>query len=221
MIISEKRYYILDAKRQNYYKISSDGNLVAAKNINDATTFSIQEVNNRLGSGRKTRFYSTLEAADTTVPVDVVTPEEVYEAHDYDTVAKPTMFDSLQNNLEEKLSELCYMSSHINEYQSRLSQMLSDVDKEICDILHFIEFNDLDDATLLNATKMLQERRRRWREIKYEMKKTALMKETFLDKAFGIKVHQSLLLMERMKNRIYTPRKLDSWFESQVTSAIA
>ncbi len=221
MIANEKRYYILDVHCQNYYRISSDGNLVVAKDSSDATTFSIREVNDRLGSGRKARFYSTLEVADATVAVEELAPEEVYEAHDYDTVAKPTMFDSLQNNWEEKLSELCYMSSHINEYQSRLSQMLSDVDKEICDILHFMEFNDPDDAALLNASKMLQERRRRRRVIKDEMEKTALMKETFLDRAFGIKVHQSLELMERMKTRIYTPRKLDSLFESQVTSAIA
>lgn len=221
MITRENRYYILDAQCQNYYKISIDGNLVVAKDVSDATTFSLQEVNGRLGSGRKSRFYSTLEVAYTPVTSEEVAPEEVYEANDYDTVAKPTMFDSLQNNWEEKLSELCYLSSHINEYQSRLSQMLSDVDKEICDILHFMEFNDPDDAALLNASKMLQERRKRRRVIKDEMEKIALMKETFLDKAFGIKVHQSLELMERMKTRIYIPRKLDSLFESQATSAIA
>lgn len=221
MTTSEKRYYILDAQCRNYYKVSSDGNLVVAKDTSDATMFSIREANERLGSGRKARFYTILEAAETSVADEEVAPEEVYETHDYGTVVKPTMFDSLKNNWEEKLSELCYMSSHINEYQSRLNQMISDVDKEICDILHFMEFNDPDDASLLHASKMLQERRRRRREIKDEMEKTALMKETFLDGAFGIKVHQSLELMERMKTRIYTPRKLDSLFESQVTSAIA
>lgn len=41
------------------------------------------------------------------------------------------MFDGLQNNWEEVLSTLCYMSSHMREYQTNLNQMLSDVDKEI------------------------------------------------------------------------------------------
>lgn len=178
--------------------------VIVAKDISDAT-----------------RFYTILEAVETPVPVEEVAPEEVYDAQKYDTAIKLTMFDSLQNNWEEKLSELCYMSSHINEYQSRLSQMLSNVDKEICDILHFMEFNDPDDTALLHASKMLQERRRCRREIKDEIEKTALMKETFLDGAFGIKVHKSLDLMERMKTRIYTPRKLDSLFEIQVKNAIA
>lgn len=221
MITNDKRYFILDTQCKNYYQISSDGNLIVAKDISDATTFSIREANERIGSGRKARFYTILEAVETPVPVEEVAPEEVYDAQEYDTVIKPTMFDSLQNNWEEKLSELFYMSSHINEYQSRLSQMLSDVDKEICDILHFMEFNDPDDPALLHASKMLQERRRRRREIKDEMEKTALMKETFLNEAFGIKVHQGLELMERMKTRIYTPRKLNSLFEAQVKNAIA
>ena len=54
---------------------------------------------------------------------------------DYDEVEKPTMFDGLKNNWESTLSQLCYMSSHIQEYQDNLNAMLSDVDKEVCDLL--------------------------------------------------------------------------------------
>ena len=72
---------------------------------------------------------------------------------------------------------------------------------------------------MLKASKMLQERRRYRREIKDEMDKTALMKSTFLDGAFGIKVQQSLEIMERMKNRQYTPRKLNELFQQQRATA--
>ena len=125
----------------------------------------------------------------------------------------------MKNNWEEMLSKLCYMSSHIEEYQKNLNQMLSDVDKEICDLMHYLEFNDLDDRDMLMASKMLQERRRHRREIKDEMEKTSLMRDTFLDGAFGVKVQQSLDVMERMKSRRYTPRKLAELFQMQRASA--
>ena len=41
------------------------------------------------------------------------------------------------------------------------------------------------------------------------------MKSTFLDAAFGIKVQQSLEVMEKMKERQYTPRKLSELFGQQ------
>ena len=125
------------------------------------------------------------------------------------------MFDSLKNDWESMLTNLCYMSDHMSEYQNNLNQMLSDVDKEICDIMHYIEFSDLSDGEMLKASRMLQERRRKRREIKDEMDKTALMRSTFLDSAFGIKVQQSLEVMEKMKERQYTPRKLSDLFAQQ------
>ena len=142
-------------------------------------------------------------------------PAETYNAPEFDTYETPTMFDGLHNDWESMLSKLCYMSDHMGEYQSNLNQMLSDVDKEICDIMHYLEFSDLDDGEMLRASRMLQERRRHRREIKDEMEKTALMKSTFLDAAFGIKVQQSLEVMEKMKERQYTPRKLSELFGQQ------
>lgn len=175
-----KMYNIVDMQG-NYYKIGAKGNLVAAKNSSEAALFTMREANDRIGGGKKSRFYTTVEA-------DVQPAEEpVYSAPEYDEIEKPTMFDSLDNDWETTLSKLCYMSSHIQEYQDNLNNMLSDVDKEVCDLLHFLEFNELDDADMLKASKMLQDARRRRREIKDEMERTALMRSTFLDQEFGIK----------------------------------
>ncbi len=101
-------------------------------------------------------------------------PEPTYSVPEYDEVLKPTLFDTLDNDWESTLSQLCYMSSHIQEYQENLNTMLSDVDKEVCDLLHFLEFNELDDPDMLRASKMLQDARRRRREIKDEMEKNSL-----------------------------------------------
>ena len=209
-----KMYYIVDMQG-NYYKIGAKGNLMVARNSAEADVFTLRDANNRIGSGRKARFYTTVEAGDTVTPAE----EAVYEAPEYDTVEKPTLFDSLQNNWEEILSNLCYMSSHMDEYQDNLNQMLSDVDKEICDLMHYLEFSDLDNREMLRVAEMLKERRQHRRKIKDEMEKTALMKDMFLDQTFGTKVQQSLDVMERMKTRQYTPRRLNELFEQQRASA--
>ena len=209
-----KMYYIVDLQG-NYYKNGPKGNLVVAKGSDDADLFTLRNANERIGGGKKARFYSTLEAEAPVIPVD----EQVYEAPEYDTVEKPTLFDGLQNNWEELLSNLCYMSSHMDEYQNNLNQMLSDVDKEICDLMHYLEFSDLDNGEMLKVAEMLKERRKHRRQIKDEMEKTALMKDMFLDSTFGTKVQQSLDVMERMKTRQYTPRRLSELFEQQRASA--
>ena len=126
-----KMYYIVDMQG-NYYKIGAKGNLMVAKNSDEADVFTLRDANDRIDGGRKARFYTTVEATETVIPVE----ETVYDAPEYDVVDKPTMFDSLQNNWEELLSNLCYVSSHMDEYQNNLNQMLSDVDKEICDLMH-------------------------------------------------------------------------------------
>ena len=208
-----KMYYIIDMQG-NFYKIGAKGCLVVARNSEDAELFTLREANERIGSGKKAKFYTTLEADSSPA-----SKEPNYEAPEYDVVEKPTMFDGLQNNWEEILSNLCYMSSHMDEYQDNLKQMLSDVDKEICDLMHYLEFNDLDNSEMLKVAEMLKERRQHRRQIKDEMEKTALMKDTFLDRNFGTKVQQSLEVMVRMKSRQYTPRKLNELFDQQRASA--
>lgn len=210
--MTSRRFYIVDMS-YNYYKLDEKGNLVVARNSDEATTFSIKEANSRVGTGRKAKFYQIIEATEI-----VMTPaaeEVIPEARSEEPAKGSMMFDSLQNNWEDLLSNLCYMSDHIGEYQDRLNDMLSNVDQEICDIMHYIELNELSDDQMITAGKMLQERRRHRREIKDEMQKTALMRETFLDGNFGIKVQQSLELMVRMKDRYYTPRKLSDLFREQ------
>lgn len=220
MMDTGKQYHIIDTKG-NYYKLDENNNLVMARNSAEATLFSLREANTRIGTGKKARFYNVLEAEESTpiIEFDNIEADNTYEAPELDALETPTMFDGLHNNWESMLSNLCYMSDHINEYQNNLSQMLSDVDKEICDIMHYLEFNELEDKEMLRASKMLQDRRRHRREIKDEMDKTALMKSTFLDGAFGVKIQQSLSVMERMKERHCTPRKLFDLFQEQRATA--
>lgn len=78
--------------------------------------------------------------------------------------------------------------------------------------MHYLEFENPDDESLLTSARTLQKLSRERREIKDELEKTNLIRGTFLDKAFGNKVQQALGKMERMKSRQYTPRKLTDLF---------
>jgi len=206
-----KLYYIVDT-HGNYYKEMPGQGLTAVRSSAEADTFTFRAANDRIGSGKKSRYYHIIEAdIQESMPIEEA---PTYAASELESVERPTMFDGLDNRWEEILGTLCYMSSHITDYQANLSQMLSDVDKEICDILHCLEFEDLSDSDMLKVTKMLKERRQRRRQIKDEMDKTEMMRSTFLDKAFGIKVHQGLEQMEHMKERKYTPRKLPELFSA-------
>lgn len=122
------------------------------------------------------------------------------------------MFEGCHYDWEDMLFNLCYMSKHMAEYQTKLHGMQSDVDQEISDIMHYLEFNNPGTNEMLKASQMLQERRRKRREITDEIEKINLICDTFLDRDFETKVQQALGRMERMKARQYTPRKLTDLF---------
>lgn len=205
----EKLYFIVDMTG-NYYKLNKRNNLILAKGSEEADMFSLKEANERIGSGKKSHFYTTLEAevkdAKGEVPAN--------ESNRYDEIETPTLFDSLHNDWEDCISKLCYMSSHIQTYRENLNTMLSVTDQEICDIEHYIELNNPNDVQMLKAAKLLQDKRRRRREIKDEMDRIELLKSTFLDEEFKIKVHQSMEYLQKMKCRKYTPRKLTELFDA-------
>ena len=213
MIDTVKKFNIFDTFG-NCYKLDDRNNLVVARDNYDATPFTFWEANARVGSGRRAHFYKILEA-DIPEPSfsDVSDLVKTSETSEPEIFRNPTKYDGLHNNWESLLSDLCYMSDHIGEYQNNLNQMLSDVDKEICDLMHYLEFMNLSDSNLIKVSRMLQDCRRKRREIKDEMEKTDLMKNFFLNANFGAKVRQSLSAMKRMDERQYTPRKLNELFE--------
>ena len=207
------KYNIFDTSG-NCYKVDDRNNLVVAQDIIDATPFSFFEANQRVGKGRRAHFYRIMEADPALTPSVTVTSDSpvFWNDPEYESFRVPTKFDGLHNNWELLLSDLCYLSEHIGEYQNNLNQMLSDVDKEICDILHYLEFTDLSDSNLLKAGRMLQDCRRRRRDIKNEIDRTDSMCASFLNGNFGDKVRQSLISMKRMNERQYSPRKLNELF---------
>lgn len=198
--------YIVTTEGQ-YCKLNEHNDLVIARDHSEAVLFPRQEAETRISKGRKSRFYHieaaplfSVEVAESSAPKPEVCENTA------------TMFERGLYDWENMLSNLCYMSSHIAEYQTKLHEMQSDVDLKISDVMHYLEFENLDDESLLTSARTLQKLSRERREIKDELEKTNLIRGTFLDKAFGNKVQQALGKMERMKSRQYTPRKLTDLF---------
>ena len=54
-----KMYNIVDMQG-NYYKIGAKGEPRGAKNSGEADMFTLREANNRIGGGKKARFYTTV-----------------------------------------------------------------------------------------------------------------------------------------------------------------
>lgn len=198
-----------------YCKSNEHGDLVIARDNSEAVLFPRQEAEIRIGKGRKSRFYRIETAALSPVGAAELSTQNCDIREN-----TATMFEGYHYDWEGMLSNLCYMSQHMTEYQAKLHGMQSDVDQEISDIMHYLEFTDPGTDEMLKVSQMLQERRRKRREITDEIEKTNLIRDAFLDKSFETKVHQALGKMERMKARQYTPRKLTDLFtQNQKASA--
>lgn len=98
---------------------------------------------------------------------------------------------------------------NLRQYGISLNDRLSQVDMEICDIQHYIEFFSLDAAKGYKAYRMLKERLIRRREIKDEMTKVNLfLSGTSSDFSSG-KVSRQL---QNMEKSAYQPRILNELF---------
>lgn len=111
----------------------------------------------------------------------------------------------------ERLSETqCDLYKRLTQYGEYLRRQLSNVDLEICDIQHYIEFFSLDAAKGYKAYRMLKERLERRRNIKDEMAKVnCFLSSGSKDFSTGKVVSQ----LQGLDNCRYTPRVLSELFE--------
>ena len=92
--VLKKMYFIVDAKG-NFYHLSSNGQLVQARDKAEADMFSFTEANQRIGGGRKAKFY-------TTIPVDEEIPNNGLD----DAINTASLINKLENNPDYELSVL-------------------------------------------------------------------------------------------------------------------
>ena len=75
ILATDKFYYIMDCKN-NYYRIDSQDQLVAADDETEATFFSFMDAKKRIGDGAKSKFYFMTPA---NIDADVNKEDEAVE----------------------------------------------------------------------------------------------------------------------------------------------
>lgn len=143
--------------------------------------------------------------------VDIIIPEQIKPVteKDIDKTEKVMVSENIQHWLD-KVSDLNSLSNEVLSRKKELCRELSNVDKELCDILHYIEFCNLNAAQGYKAYKMVKERRILRRSIKNEL----LVLENILDRKVcdttSNKINRSI---QKIDKRTYEPRVLKELFD--------
>lgn len=235
--------YIMDGNG-NYYTVNGNDQLVVARDKDEAGVFTFFEANQRIGGGKRAKFYVTipvddleetekemLEADETeeesqsstdstfsrvfSILDRMKTPEITEEEKVEPTSpAKPSYEYSMENtDWSEFVNYFIFLSSGAKGYQEELSKQHSDIEKEICDLLHYVELYDLTDEEGLKAMNMLKDARQRRRDIKDEISRTEYFQKMLGTSANVAKARGFLTEMKKLDTRKYFPRQLEGLFD--------
>ena len=125
------------------------------------------------------------------------------------SIIKDTPFNTLDFDWKTYLEEDSDFRKNLAIYKSNLPLMLYRVDSEICDIEHWVEFNNFNAFAGYKMCKLLKEKRQLRRKIKNEMKVLEFLYQGWIDDHDPTNV---LALLKRMENREYEPRVLKELF---------
>lgn len=244
--------YIMDGNG-NYYTLNGNNQLVVARGREEAAVFTFYEANQRIGGGKKARFYQTIpvaaldeiegemlgeqvdeEMADEDAEASAHTEcskvysivERIKDSSDMKEVLEPTKLQSKASksqpdfeydieaaNWDEFINYFLFLVKSIKGYQEELSKRHSDVEKEICDLLHYVELYDLTDAEGIRVVEMLKDARLRRRDIKDELSRIEYFQKTIGTSANEVKARTFLTDIKKLDTRKYYPRQLSDLFD--------
>lgn len=110
----------------------------------------------------------------------------------------------------DKVSGLNGLAAEVLHRKEELINQLSEVDKELCDINHYIEFCNLNAAQGYKAYKMIKDRRMKRRSIKNELDVLNMILGKKLSESVTNEITNAVLGMDK---RIYEPRVLNELFD--------
>lgn len=138
-------------------------------------------------------------------PISATKPIQIINISD-------TPFNSLDFDWDSKIKSDEKFQNELAEYRRNLPAMLHNIECEICDIEHYIEFYNLNASDGYKAYKMLNEKRRIRRKIKNEMYIVKVVYENWLKKSDFSNIQRAV---ENIKKRRYTPRALPELFAEE------
>lgn len=228
-------YYIMDYSG-NYYKINSKDQLVVASGEKEATIFTFAQANRRICIGKKAAFYcmvsieedecearvSELKNPEENVPLEQRRIEEhlsqvkelVYDEVNEQAEKNISSYDLSKMDWEGYLEHFTYLVSALNSYKDELTKSHSDIDKKICDVLHYIELCETNDKEAIDLVELLRVCREKRRDIKDELQQIEYFQNNFGTKANAAMAKQALKCIKGMETRKYMPRKYSELFEN-------
>lgn len=111
----------------------------------------------------------------------------------------------------DKVKDIARVLSHAQTRKTQLLSQLSDIDKQVVDIEHYIEFGKFNAYQGYMAFKMLQNALRQRREYKNEISMLVQVEECQLNVMAIAKFANKISDIE---NKVYSPRVLSELFES-------
>lgn len=207
-VMSGKLYYITDTYG-SLYALDDSNKLIVVNREEFATKFTLAKANNIIQKVIKPmqRYQFVLKEATNTAALEEHYMDLGNEAY------ITTRFDDMDTDWIWEMDNLISFCSQLKQYRVNLNHMLSEVDKEICDIMHYIEFYNLDAAKGYKMYKMLKDCRLRRRKIKDEYEKVGMAITALANEDLIEKMKTALKQMKGLDSRLYTPRILTELFE--------
>ena len=204
--------YVITDGNKNYIRRDIDGKYVAARSRALADEFlekwKAEKVLKNNLTPKKRKLYRVVEED---VGFTVVKKPEQDQAENPKEERKPEQL-LLSPQIEELRKKIEGVKKFIDDTENRrseLSDLLSNTDKEITDIQHYIEFSDINGDDVASTYNMLKTRLKNRRQIKNELSVLRQLAECKMDASmFG----DLLTVISDLDNKTYVPRVLTSLF---------
>lgn len=204
--------YVITDGNKNYIRRDIDGKYVAARSRALADEFlekwKAEKVLKNNLTPKKRKLYRVVEED---VGFTVVKNPEQDQAEKPREERKPEQL-ILSPQIEELRKKIEGVKKFIDDAEDRrseLSDLLSNTDKEITDIQHYIEFSDINGEDIASTYNMLKTRLKNRRQIKNELSVLRQLAECKMDASmFG----DLLTVISDLDNKTYVPRVLTSLF---------
>ena len=196
VMVTDGVKYLRQNQRGDYY----------FSNKKDATVWNTQKqalnaLNNGICKSTRKRFFVE-KANKTSDPCDVLNDLLEADTSDFNLwLTSISNFDRIVKTLAALKKELC--------------KELSDINNELCDIQHYIEFGKLNACQGWAAAEMMKNTRQQRRKVKDAM---YIIDEIIKGKSRDVSEYESAqTAIFYLNNRKYTPRKLNFLFEGALS----
>lgn len=198
-----QKEYLIHFKEGGYLYRNEDNSYCKTASYNKALKLSYNKADNIL----KTAIKPDQRQAWEIVSID--------ERHNCDSILN-TPFNEKGIDWAELSAAQQELYNSIIEYNENLNSSLSQVDKEICDIEHYIEFTVLSAAKGYQVYRMLRDRLLNRRSIKDEM-----LRVDYFIASTGMDLYKGKVLktFKKIEKRKYKPRRLDELFDMEKSEA--